>query len=169
MSNKYYFENSIVETKFPTLWHGYFLYKNNMNDENNINNKTKLLLNTSILSNISEIDNILVEICNINFYISILDNYIHLSLCRDENYYCHDFEKHIKIIIKSIEDKLNIFIYEGSFDANEVKHNGNQYRYSISKVEDSIILKKKTLNWDLYENKKKIVKIKDSMKNLKIG
>jgi hypothetical protein len=156
MNTKYYFENSIIESVYPTIWHGYLSYKK--------------ILEDAILINISEIDDILVTICEMNFYISVFDNNIYLSLCRDQNYYIHDFEKHIKKIIQTIENKFKIYILEGLFDANEIKHNGYQYKFFINRINDDIILKKKTLNWESYENKKKVRKlnINDSMKKLKL-
>jgi hypothetical protein len=72
----------------------------------------------------------------------------------DEFYYYHQFEKSIKSAIKETELKFNIVITNGEFYGNELKHNGNQYKYTISKKDDKIILKKKILNWDSSNNKK---------------
>ena len=40
------------------------------------------------------------------------------------------------------------FFTDTIFHANEMKHNGNFYRYNISKNDDKIVLKKKLLNCD---------------------
>jgi archaellin len=66
-----------------------------------------------------------------------------------------------------IEKKLGININYGEFNAIEVKHYSNQYKYIILKNDDnSILLKKKTLNWDNYEeqkHKKKKKKIEEDI------
>ena len=130
IDDKYYFTKIM---KYPTLWHGFLAYKR-------INNEAIPWL---------DLDNILIDICDINFYISKDDNNIYLSVDRDECYYVNQFEKHIKKVIKEIEIKLQIKIESGEFNANEVKHNGSQFKYTICKNNDKIILKKIVLNWNL--------------------
>jgi len=139
IDEKYYFSNTKLNEVYPTLWHGFLEYIKIIN-----------IVPNPITYN--EIDNILVEICEINFYFhhDINDNKLYFSLDRDENYYAHQFEKQIKNIIKSFETHFKIKITNGEFYANEIKHNGSQYRYLISlSNDDKIIVKKKTLNWEV--------------------
>jgi hypothetical protein len=136
INEKYYFlvkTGVDINVTYPTLWHGYLKYKRQNDDP------IQWL----------DLDNILVDICNINFYIDIDDEHIHISLDRDENYYAHQFDTHIKKVIKQIEERLLIKILEGEFYANEVKHNGSQYKYNIICNTDKIILKKTILNWEI--------------------
>ena len=153
-NNKYYFQNTIVETEFPTLWDGYLTYEADKLIEISDNYFQK--------SN-RELDDLLQEICDIHFYVSLIDNTIYLSICRDSHFYYQDFEKNIKKIIKEIEIKFNISIKSGQFNANEVKHGGSQYKYTINKDNDKISVKRKILNWETYDDK--VVK---KMKDLKI-
>lgn len=140
IEEKYYFMNTDLDKRYATLWNGYLKY--NKLDESSI----------SFL----DVDNILIDICNVNFYINIDNNNINLSLCQDENYYYYDFEKHIKKLIKKIEEICNLSIIYGEFNANELKHNGSQYRYTIQKDMDTdkVILKKDTLNWEKIKKRK---------------
>lgn len=142
---KYYYENTILETKYFTLWNGYFKYEGN---------RINISENYFQESN-RDLDDLLTEICNVNFYISLINEYIYISLDSDSYLYCINFEKTIKIALKEIEIKFNIIINCGEFYGTEVKHMGNQYKYTISKDEDRIILKKKILNWDTYNKKDK--------------
>lgn len=136
ITEKYYFLDKKcvdINTKYPTLWDGFLKY------ERKSDQYIEWL----------DLDNILVDICDINFYIHTDNDSIFLSVDRDESYYAHQFEKHIKKIIKQTEEKLDINIISGIFNANEVKHNGSQYKYTISKDKDKIILKKTVLNWEI--------------------
>jgi len=136
IKEKYYFlekKGSDVNIKYPTLWDGFLKYERKNNDP------IEWL----------DLDNILIDICDINFYIHTDNDNIYLSVDRDESYYVHQFEKHIKKVIKLMEEKLDIIILEGSFNANEVKHNGSQYKYNISRDKDKIIVKKTILNWEI--------------------
>ena len=142
---KYYYENTFLETKYFTLWNGYFKYNGN---------KIKVSENYYQESN-RELDDLFVEICDINFYISLIDEYIYISVDSDSYFYSTNFEKTIKKALKEIEIKFNIIIECGEFYATEVKHMGNQYKYTISKSNNKIILKKKILNWDTYNKKMK--------------
>ena len=153
-NNKYYFQNTIVETEFPTLWDGYLTYDAD---------KLIEISDGYFQKSNRELDDLLQEICDINFYVSLIDNNIYLSVCRDSHFYYQDFEKNIKKIIKEIEIKFNISIKSGQFNANEVKHRGSQYRYTINKDNDKISVKRKILNWETYDDK--VVK---KMKDLKI-
>lgn len=152
MEERYYFENSVVNEMYPTLWHGYLTFDGNI----------PLSINYYQKSN-KTLDDLLAEICDINFYVSLIDNNIYLSVCRDFNYYYYQFEKNIKIVIIEIEKKFNINIKEGEFFATEVLHIGNKYKYKITNIDGVISLKKKILNWDKEEEK--IIK---KMNNLKI-
>ena len=147
----YYYEAYNMDEKYNTLWNGYLSYINGTIPINHTytQNKDKFILESN-----KDLEDLLAEICNINFYISLSDNKIYISHDTDEKYYYFQFEKNIRIVIKEIEDKFNVFITDGEFNANEVKHGGSQYKYTISKT-DHISLKKKVLNWDNYESKKK--------------
>jgi len=134
ITERYYFTNTLVNIKYPTLWDGFLKYK-------------KIDENEPI--GWLDMDNILVDICEINFYINIDKDTIYLSMDRDENYYVHQFEKHIKKVIKKSEEILNIKILSGEFNATEVKHEASQYKYIITCNDDKIILKKRVLNWAL--------------------
>ena len=104
-----------------------------------------------------------------NFYINIdFDNSsIYISLCQDSRYYYYQFEKDIKLLINSIEKDCLIYINCGEFYANEIKHDGNQYKYTIIKKNSEIILKKKILNWTTYDAKGiKKIKITDLTKKV---
>lgn len=140
MIKKYYYEGTFMEHKFPTLWNGFLTY-NGM--------PIPISLDHYQDSN-RELDDLLCEICDINFYVSLIDNHIHMSICSDSNYYATDFEKNTKKMIREIEKKFNVTVIDGEFYANEIKHNGNQYKYNILKDDkEKIILKKKTLNFNI--------------------
>jgi len=171
MISKYYFEDTTLNTKYPTLWNGYLLY----NGENISISENYWQRSNRIL------DDLLTDICDVNFYVTLIDNNIYLSVCGDSSFYYYNFEKTIKKAIKNIEKKFNINITESEFFATELKPMGNQYKYSTSKNCDvdgneKIILKKKTLNWITYENKnetdniilKKKTKIKKICENKNI-
>jgi hypothetical protein len=139
MSKYYYFDNTNLDTYYPTLWKGYIKYGNINSNNNHLN--------------IIDIDNILIDICDINFYINIdgNDGKIYISLCQDSKYYYHQFEKHIKKVISKLEEFFNIVFINAEFYANEVKHLGNQYKYTIDKLDNKVVLKKKTLNWSVID------------------
>jgi hypothetical protein len=152
---RYYFDSHNLDSKYATLWNGYLEY-----------NKNDMKIN---IEYISQLNDLITDICDVNFYVNDIDNKIYISLCQDSHYYYHQFEKDIKKLIIEIENKFSINIFYGEFNATEVKHQGNQYKYTITKDENlKIILKKKTLNWDNYESKnKKIKKIdKDNIDNI---
>ena len=110
MHNKhYYYDGTDLSIKYATLWNGFLIYS--LKEE-----KPDHLI----------INDILTEICNINFYISITDDHIYISLCQDSQYYFHQFEKHIKTVIKEFEDKFKISISNGNFNATEIRHQGDQ-------------------------------------------
>jgi hypothetical protein len=133
INKKYYFVDTNLDVKYPTLWNGFLNF--NKNEDTVIN--------------FLDIDNILIDICNVNFYVNIDSNNIYLSLDQDEKYYFFQFEKHIKKVIKKIEEISEIYINYGEFNANELKHFGLQYKYNITRTNDTkIVLKKKTLQWD---------------------
>jgi hypothetical protein len=173
-NTKYYFESYNLQTRYCTIWHGFLKYDG---IQIPINREHILSTNNKLLYNI-DLSDIFTEICQLNFYISLIDNYIYISHDMDEFYYYYQFEKSIKNAIKETELKFNIVITNGEFYANEIKHNGNQYKYTISKKDDKIILKKKILNWDSNNSKKVKNKEKDekdkkdllsiSIKNMKI-
>lgn len=171
---KYYFESCNIQTRYLTIWHGFLKYDGNqipVNREHLLSSNSKLLYNI-------DLNDIFCEIFQLNFYISLINNYIYISHDMDEFYYYHQFEKSIKNAIKETELAFNIVITNGEFYANEIKHNGNQYKYTISKKNDKIILKKKILNWDTNNSKKVKNEEKDekdekdllltSIKNMKI-
>jgi len=149
---KYYFDNTNLLTKYGTLWDGFLTFDLIGQIPSNAN---------------SQISDILVEICDINFFTNVIDNNIYISLDTDSYFYYYDFEKTIKSALMEIEKKLGININYGEFNATEVKHYSNIYKYTISKNDDnSILLKKKTLNWDNYEeqkHKKKKKKIEEDI------
>ena len=146
---RYYFDNMDMN-RYPTLWDGFLHYS----------------ISNDLLTERNVYD-IIIEICDIGFYINIHENNIYISLCRDSNYYYYDFEQHIKPIINKLESSLLINIELGEFNATEVKHQGNQYKYTILKNEDmTISLKKRILNWEKYDAKK--VNIVNKMKHLTI-
>lgn len=146
MLKRYYFDNTKINNEYSTIWYGEFLYNGN---------KIPISINYFQESN-KDLDDILVDNLEANFYIKLIDNYIYLSLCSDSKFYYYDFEKKIKKTITKIEDKFSIDIYSGNFDAEEFKPEGNKYKYFISKNKDNkIILRKKILNWLIYESKKK--------------
>lgn len=148
MIKKYYFEDTTLNIKYPTLWNGYLLYNGeNINISENYYQRSN-----------RDLDDLLTDICDINFYVTLIDNNIYLSVCGDSSFYYYNFEKTIKKAIKKIEKKFNINIIESEFFATELKPMGNQYKYNTTKNydidgNDKIILKKKTLNWITYENK----------------
>jgi hypothetical protein len=164
---RYYYDNCDINEKYPTLWNGFLEYNSNIieltqdREEKNTNR---------------ELDDILTNICDINFYVYIIDSKIYISLCQDSKYYYFQFEKDIKNVITAIENKFNVKIDYAEFNATEIKHQGNQYKYTITKDKSSkIILKKKILNWDSYESKSKKIKknnkdddISKTIENLKI-
>jgi hypothetical protein len=154
---RYYFDGYELDKKYATLWNGYLEFNPNIIEVvDYYDGKTNL-----------ELEDMVTDICNINFYVYINSSKIYFSLCQDSIYYYDDFERDIKKVIIAIENKFNIKIYHGEFNATEVKHQGNQYKYTISKDEESnIILKKKILNWSTYESKSKKVKINDLSKKI---
>lgn len=148
---RYYFDE-IDENNYATLWNGFLEISNNNN----------------IKISDMEVSDIMTEVCNINFYIYVNDTKIFISLCQDSKYYFYQFEKDILNAIRKIENKFNISILNGEFNAVEIKHNGSQYKYSILKNNDSKFeLKKKILSWQNIK-KKKIDDINDKLENLKI-
>jgi hypothetical protein len=155
---RYYFDKTDLDSKYSTLWNGFLEY-----DSNNI----ELTQDREEKNTNKELDDILSEICNINFYIYLLDSKIYISLCQDQKYYYYDFEKDIKKVISEIEIKFKVKINYGEFNATEIKHYGNQYKYTITKDKNSkIILKKKVLNWEI--KKKTKDDISKEMEKLKI-
>lgn len=148
---RYYFDEK-DENNYATLWNGFLEFSNNNNIE---------------ISDM-EVNDIMTEVCDINFYIYVNNTKIFFSLCQDSKYYYHQFEKDILNSIKKIENKFNICILNGEFNAVEIKHNGCQYKYNILKDNDSkFVLKKKILSWQNIK-KKKIDDINDKLENLKI-
>jgi len=135
MEKRYYFDNTQIDANYSTIWYGFLIYdssKNNISITENYYQKSNSIL-----------DDLLCEICDVNFYINIINNYIHISICQDCKYYYYQFEKDIKNVIKEIENKFNVTIESGEFNAVECKYNGNQYKYTITKNNQNIILKKK--------------------------
>jgi hypothetical protein len=146
MSNRYYFDNTQLSTKFATIWYGFFSF----------NGIISVSSELSSISPISILGDLLTSICDINFYVNIDSNNIYISLCSDSHYYASQFEKDISNIVREINSKLKIKIESGEFKAFEQKHNGNQYKYTITfSKTGKINLKKKVLNWDVVEKKKK--------------
>ena len=140
IKKKYYFDNTNLEEFYSTIWYGYLTY-----------------IEIDIIIPYYELNDLLTEICDINFYINFDDNKIYISVDSDTKYYFYQFEKDIKNIILKIEEKFNINIDKGEFNAVELKFNSNQYKYTISRECSStrkIILKKKILNWATYNKKK---------------
>lgn len=142
INDKYYFMNSNMDVNnYSTLWRGYFKFIYN---------------NTNYILSGLDVDNILLDICDINFYIHLDQDYIYISICQDEKYYVYQFEKHCKKIVAKLEEICDIYITYGEFNATELKQDGNQYKYTLTKTEDKkISLRKKTLNWEIFEKKRK--------------
>jgi len=146
MSNsKYYYDNNpyFNKDKYKTLWNGYLAYK----------------IDDTYISDERQLNDILVDVCERNFYITLQENYIYLSFDSDEYLYHYQFEKMIKPSINKIQENFKIFIEEGEFYATEIKHCGNQYKYTINQSinhdnEKKITIKKKTMNWENYEKAK---------------
>jgi hypothetical protein len=142
---KYYFESDIcnIQKNYITLWHGFLKYDGSkipITHEHIMGHKKQLY--NSVLNDI------FIEICEYNFYISLIDDFIYISSDFDGFYYYDSFEKHIKNVIIKIQTTFDININNGEFHANEMKHHGNSYRYNISKNSDKIVLKRKLLNCD---------------------
>jgi len=142
---RYYYDDTDLDKNYATLWNGFLEY-----NKNNIDNSNKAL------------DDLITSICDINFYIYLLDSKIYISLCQDSKYYYYQFEKDIKLMIHKIETQFNVNIIYGEFNATELKHEGNQYKYTLSKNTDlNIVLKKKVLSWN---SKKSLCKDLDNLK-----
>lgn len=165
MIKRYYYDGCDLDTKYATLWNGFLEYNSNT---------IELTLDRVEKNTNRELDDLVTDICNINFYIYILDSKIYISLCLDEKYYYHQFEKDIRKVITEIENKFKVKIDYGEFNATECKHHGDQYKYTIKKDKNSkIVLKKKILNWNIYDKKSKKIKINlnnitEDIKNIKI-
>jgi len=146
MEQKYYFDNTNIDTNYSTIWYGFLIYdisKNNIPISENYYQKSNRIL-----------DDLLCELCDMNFCVNIINNHIYISICQDSKYYYYQFEKDIKIVIKEIETKFDVTIESGEFNATECKYNGNQYKYTITKNKDkNIILKRRILNWTTYDIK----------------
>lgn len=139
MSDRYYFHFPRTDTCYQTVWSGYLQIQ-----------ESKPLIDESKKD---ELRDILIDTCEQNFYIKYDNNHICLSLDLDTYYFYYEFEKHIKKVVRQIEEKNNTYIDFGEFFGTECKNKGNQYKYTIKKKEDKIVLKKKILNWDTFENK----------------
>ena len=143
---RYYFDESCDSPIYSTIWTGML---------NCVECTIPISENYYQKSN-RELDDLLADICDVNFYITINENTIYFSVCQDFRYYYHDFEKHIKKVINAIEEKFSIKIINGEFSATEIIHKGTQYKYTITKNDNgSISLKKRVLNWSSYEKKSK--------------
>jgi hypothetical protein len=152
---RYYFDEYKINELYPTLWDGYIQFDSNKIPITDIEENSN-----------RELDDLVTNICAINFYIYILDSKIYISLCQDSVYYFHQFEKDIKKLIFAIEDKFKVNIDYAQFNATEVKHQGNQYKYTLTKdTNNRLILKKKILNWDNYSRSKKL---KEDFEKLKL-
>ena len=156
---KYYFDNTNINQNFSTVWHGFLEYEGN-----------SITLSDDYWQKSNRIlDDLLTEICEIHFYVNLIDNRIYLSVDTDVKYYTHDFEKHIKDMILRIEHTFSIHIFVGEFNAIEYKPDSNQYKYTISRHADKkIILKKKILNWAVYNKKKNISSLIEKTESLKL-
>jgi hypothetical protein len=160
-TSRYYYDNCahFNKDKYKTLWNGYLTYNI---DDPYIKSESE-----------SELNDLIVEICERNFYITLEENYIYLSFDSDEYLYHYEFEKTLKPLIVAIQNKFKISNIEGEFFATEIKHCGNQYKYIIhecineelmseSESQKKLKITKKTLNWDNYE------KLKTDKSNKKI-
>lgn len=134
---KYYWDDishiNVLE-RYKTIWKG-------------------TLINTNIDSNwlkpdeVKQFDDLLINICDRNFYINVDENNIYLSLCQDSPYYYYEFEKNILKLLRSAEKKFNITINEGEFYCWECRPLANSYRYRIYKKDNKFKLKKSVQNW----------------------
>lgn len=156
MEKKYYFDNTNIDTNYSTIWYGFLIYDSN---------KTPIQISENYHQVSNRIlDDLLSELCDNNFYVNIINNHIHISLCQDSKYYYYQFEKDIKIVVKEIERIFHVTIESGEFNATECKYNGNQYKYTISKGKDNnVILKKRILNWETHDTKKKRINKIDNL------
>lgn len=135
---KYYWDDishiNVLE-RYKTIWKG-------------------TLINTNIDSNwlkpdeVKQFDDLLINICDRNFYINVDENNIYLSLCQDSPYYYYEFEKNILKLLRSAEKKFNITINEGEFYCWECRPLANSYRYRIYKKDNKFKLKKSVQNWN---------------------
>ena len=145
MIKRYYYDMTDKEIEYATLWDGYLKYIGTISFIERYGGNINL-----------ELNDIFTDICDINFYIFLDESTIYISLCQDSTYYCHQFEKDIKKVILQIQDKFNVNVDSGEFNANEIKHHGSQIKYTITKNKSSnVILKKKILNWETYDSKSK--------------
>ena len=141
----YYFEDpkyeELLNKKYYTLWHGYLK-----------GSKEKWFQEKDYSSS----SDIITDACDINFYRHYTEDHLYLSLDSDERYFYYQFEKNIFKMIKDLEKNFDVFIEEAEFYANEIRHNGDQIRYTISRKKDNshkILLKKKVLNWKSFDAK----------------
>jgi len=134
---------SYKNNMYPTLSNGFFRYE-------------YFLISNIEPINYIDIDTILLDICNVNFYIKydIQKKEIYLSLDCDEIYYIYQFERQFKTIVNKLNTHFNINIIYGEFYANEIKCGTFQYVYIITKNNNNkLTIKKKNLN-SLLENTK---------------
>jgi hypothetical protein len=129
MSNQYYFDNTNLLTRYYTIWYGFINYKT---------------INPIILDE-SLVNDVLTEVCDINFYIHFHENNIYLSIDSDSEYYITKFEKDIKPAIKALEDTFQIKFESAEFNANEYNPHGKRYKYRIFREGEKLILKKTCL------------------------
>ena len=160
MPKRYYFDETCMDTVYPTLWDGML----------NCEECTIQISENYFQHSNRELDDLITEICGRYIDINIRDNTINFNITTDSSYYYYDFEKDIKKLIKEIEQKFNINIINGEFNATEVKYQGDKYKYTIIKNNDnSITLKKKLFNWTSYEKKDDVLsRITKKIKNIKI-
>ena len=159
VNTRYYFDNTHINERFCTVWYGFLQYEGNpITLSGNYYQKSNRIL-----------DDLLTEICDIHFYINLVDNRIYISVDNDVKYYTYDFEKHIKDMILRIEHTFSIHIFVGEFNAIEYKPDSNQYKYTISRhVDKKVILKKKILNWSVYNKKKDVSSLIEKTESLKL-
>jgi hypothetical protein len=131
----YYWTNTKVLDKYPTIWKG--ILKNE-----NIDNKWILP------EQLRELDDLFVEILERNFHLDLDENNIHISLCQDSPLYYNEFEAKIINMLKEIEKQYHVKIGEGEFYLWECKPMANTIKYSIYKQNGKFKIKKNVHNWE---------------------
>ena len=138
----YYYSNH-SDIKSPILWDGEITFHSDISYDNAKMEK--------------DIRDLFDTIFEVNFYIHVYEETIYLSLCMDSFLSCSVFEKLCKKALKKTEEECNIYLIQGRVFAYEVKHHGNQCRYTISKKDNgSFYVGKTVLNWEAYDKIKMI-------------
>lgn len=132
MIKKYYFDQTSILKKYDTVWYGFIVFSENINKEQYL----------------SEWIDITCEILDVDFYYQVEQKTLYISLDNDGYYlYTSKLEKNIREWIKRMESLMNCTSVSGELNAIEYQPMGSQFRYYLTKINDEIIIKKKTLGW----------------------